>query len=479
FTFDEIQRDLWPALVLMRGGRADEPSTSLLETIRRWLTLSRPHAHDDDAPERLKSPASARDVTDWLHAVWNRLDTAAESALFSTRQSIMGRIVRSGLSHADQARLLTAMDYLYRLSTARRVARSVSGSPRVEIPFTESAQMQRTYRRLVELAATDLPLWLSGEKGTELERAARLIHRLRGLGPEAFRVWDTGKSSREASDSWSDVIELDEGRSPVTVLARSLNEVPERFQRQLYDYLVQGLGRPQPVRVIVTASPATSEDEWHTGIYAELFAFLAATRLKIPPLRARICDLAGLITYFARSRALEDPIPRFTPTALEVLQGYHWPGNVEELNVTADYILQKRPAGPIRVEDLPETILAPFGREEEVTGLLEVIHRQDGFRVLRSPGRRQAMAHFLAGPEGETFSLLELQKRFDLGRETARRLLAAFTARGLVHGEKGARGKRITRYRRADLASISSLNSPGVPASIQISAQRTLPRICF
>ena len=114
------------------------------------------------------------------------------------------------------------------------------------------------------------------------------------------------------------------------------------------------------------------------------------------------------------------------------------------------YILQKRPAGSIRVEDLPDTIRAPLGLTGEVVRLLEAIHGEEGFRVLGSPARRQAMAHFLARPAGESFSLLELQKKFDLGRETARRLLAAFTARGLVRGAKGAKGERITRYRRAD-----------------------------
>lgn len=456
FTFDEIQRDLWPALVLLRAGREDEDSISMLDTTRKWLAVSRPHAYDDDAPERLKSPASARDVTDWLHAVWHRLDRADESTAVSTRRSIIARIIDSGLSQSDQSRLLTALDYLYRLSAACRVARTVGGSTGIEIPSTDSLQMQRTYRRLVDLAATDLPIWLSGEKGTELEWAAKLIHRLRGLGPEAFRVWDPGKAARESSDSWAEVTEVSEGPPLVTVLARSLDEVPERLQRQLYDYLVEGLGRPQPVRVIVTARITAQHDEWLTDIYPDLSAFLAATRLEIPPLRVRMGDLAGLITYFARSRALDDPIHRFTPEAMGVLQGYHWPRNVEELNITVDHVLQKRPAGSIRVEDLPETIRAPFGEERDVVRVLDAIHREEGFRVLRSPGQRRAMAHFLTGPAGDTFSLLELQKRFDLGRETARRLLVAFTARGLVRGKKGAKGERITRYCRADRESISS-----------------------
>jgi DNA-binding NtrC family response regulator len=310
--------------------------------------------------------------------------------------------------------------------------------------------MQSAYRRLVQLAATDLPICLAGEKGTELEWGARLIHRLRGLDSKDFRVWDSKMTSGETSDWWLDAADERDGSPPVTLLARCLDEASERMQRKLYDHLVQGLGRPRPVRVIVTERLSAGGDGSPSRIYPDLYAFLAATRLEIPPLRARIVDLEGLVSHFARSRALDDPVDRFTPDAMEVLRSYHWPGNVEELNVIVDYIVQNRPAGSIRVEDLPETIRAPLGDIGELVRLLEGIYEEEGFRALQSTVGRHAMAHFLAQPAGESFSLLELQKRFDVGRETARRLLAAFTARGLVRGEKGAKGERITRYRRAD-----------------------------
>ncbi|MBW2408781.1 MAG: sigma 54-interacting transcriptional regulator, partial [Deltaproteobacteria bacterium] len=56
--------------------------------------------------------------------------------------------------------------------------------------------------------------------------------------------------------------------------------------------------------------------------------------LFLPPLRERQDDIMLLAHHFAGRMAVElgwDEIPRFSPEAVQALEGYPWPGNVREL----------------------------------------------------------------------------------------------------------------------------------------------------
>ena len=55
--------------------------------------------------------------------------------------------------------------------------------------------------------------------------------------------------------------------------------------------------------------------------------------LTIPPLRERKEDIPLLAAHFLKEFAnkFKRPLPRLTPTALELITAYDWPGNVREL----------------------------------------------------------------------------------------------------------------------------------------------------
>lgn len=448
-TFEESQRSLWPALVLLKGSGAS--ADGLLERVRTWLGTTRPHGHEDDSPERLMAPATTRDVIDWLSSVWRGLEEATQGQLAARRRLIGESIVHSRLPQDQQAGLLTALDYLYRLNVAARVARTAGGSRQEEIPVSRNPLMQRVYHRLAALAATDLPLWLTGEKGTELEWMGRLVHRLRGSSDKAFRVWDMIRMQQKAvSDPWWDFPDLTADGAETTVLITRIDTFPAHWQQLLHDFLVRQLTRPDSCRIIATSIPLSLEEGVLPGVCPELFAFLSATRIEVPPLRSRIEDLDSLISFLARSRNLKDPVGRLGSAAMQILRAHHWPGNLEELDRVMTHAVRRKPTGIIGIGDLPEMVLPPSPEEQLIVLTLEAIYRQSGFRVLQSEPRRIALARFLVNASGRPFAALDLQKNFNLGRETARRLLNALMERSLVTGIKGAGGTRITRYVTAE-----------------------------
>lgn len=445
----ENERFLWPALVILKTGRESRSSALLIRMFRESLQGLRLLEDEESSPKRLKSPASFQDALNWLNTVWHRLSAALPSEVLFQRQALTSEIVRSGLSANEQTNLITAVDYLSRLAAARKVAQRTRG-PAPTIPSTENPRMQAAYRKLISLAATDLPIWLVGEKGTELESLARLVHRLRGLPEDTFRVWRPSVSKgRDDSAAWCDFDHLIHAGYESSVFAPAIDEASEAAQRALYRHLIDDFSRSQGCRTIIASRPVEHDDAGNSTL-AEMSAFLGPSRVDIPPLRSRIEDLPALIRFFASSRGLKEPTGRLEREAIEELRAYHWPGNVDELEMVIAFVLRMRPSGPIRKEDLPETVRRPFGPDRDTLHVLGEIAIESKFRALRTDEGRNRLAIFLSERQGEDFRAGDIQILFGMGRETARRLLLSLESRGLVEGVKGAKERRTTRYRISD-----------------------------
>jgi DNA-binding NtrC family response regulator len=229
-----------------------------------------------------------------------------------------------------------------------------------------------------------------------------------------------------------------------------MDEATEEALRSLYRHLINDFSGSQACRTIIASKPVEFDDAAGNGTLAELSAFLGPSRVDIPPLRSRIEDLKALIRFFALSRELKDPTERFEREAIEELQAYHWPGNVEELEMVTAFVLKIRPSGPIRREDLPETVRRPFGADQGTLHVLDEIAVQSKFRALRTNEGRNRLAIFLSELKGKDFRAGDIQILFGMGRETARRLLLSLESRGLVEALRGAKERRTTRYRTSN-----------------------------
>ena len=188
--FNEYALRLWPAALVLAKSRERAAFSSILRLVQDAL---RPHTFRVDRdidPDELKSPATADQILKWIEAVWKRLESAENSELLARRRKILNEIVESSLTTEEQSRLLSALDYLFRLCAARNLVRnSYTGDPAL-IPHSGNRSMQAAYQKLAGFAATDLPVWMTGERGTELEWLARLVHKLRRAPDNAFHAWD-------------------------------------------------------------------------------------------------------------------------------------------------------------------------------------------------------------------------------------------------------------------------------------------------
>ncbi len=115
------------------------------------------------------------------------------------------------------------------------------------------------------------------------------------------------------------------------------------------------------MQVDVRIITGTNADLRGGDFRAGLLDRLAFDVIKLPPLRAREGDVMLLALHFAQRMTAElgrDFFPDFSATAEAALNGYHWPGNVQELrNVVERSVYRMQDAK----RKLQEVIIDPFG----------------------------------------------------------------------------------------------------------------------
>lgn len=214
--------------------------------------------------------------------------------------------------------------------------------------------MQLLHRRIARVAPLNTTVLILGESGTGKELVARALHEQspRTMAPlisvncaaipealiesELFgyeRGAFTGAQSMrkglvEAADGGT--LFLDEiGELPLEAQARIL--------RLLQDKEVRRLGSTQARKIDVRLIAATHRNLKQlasAGLFREdLFFRLNVLELALPPLRERgddINEIAARLLKVTIERHGSQPL-HFSQCALEVMNTYHWPGNIREL----------------------------------------------------------------------------------------------------------------------------------------------------
>jgi transcriptional regulator with PAS, ATPase and Fis domain len=94
------------------------------------------------------------------------------------------------------------------------------------------------------------------------------------------------------------------------------------------------------VRFIFSAGPDIEQKARAGKFREDLFYRIAAYRIPAPPLRERKKDILALFMYFADRNGLR---VNLGSAALKLLQDYHWPGNIRELeNFVANLSIIKK-----------------------------------------------------------------------------------------------------------------------------------------
>src|SRR5580698_5843131 len=114
-------------------------------------------------------------------------------------------------------------------------------------------------------------------------------------------------------------------------------ELQPKLLRVLQEQQFERIGSTRTLRADVRVVAATNQDlvrmvEEKT-FRADLYYRLSVFPISLPPLRERKEDIPALVNYFVRrfSRRLGKSIDQVPDGVMEILQSYHWPGNIREL----------------------------------------------------------------------------------------------------------------------------------------------------
>jgi transcriptional regulator with PAS, ATPase and Fis domain len=229
------------------------------------------------------------------------------------------------------------------------IQKSLAEERRVKYTFSSfigsSPAAMEAKRQARRAAQADTTVLLLGETGTGKEVLAQAIHsaspRAHGpfIGVNVAAIPDAtleaeffGTATREGKFLLADggTLFLDEvGDMPMPMQAKLLRVLQEKE--------VEPLGSNRVAKVDVRVIAASSVDLRRMvsmGTFrSDLYYRLSVLPIELPPLRDRIGDLELLCDHIFEEIAHRAGRPQreITPTALAVLSGYPWPGNIREL----------------------------------------------------------------------------------------------------------------------------------------------------
>lgn len=133
------------------------------------------------------------------------------------------------------------------------------------------------------------------------------------------------------------------------------------------------------VRVICAAKPKIWDmcQGDNPDFLPDLYFRITPLVLDIAPLRERTEDIPPLVKHF--SITMKEKCGKekgFSPMALRALKGYHWPGNIRELENTVERLFVMIDGGVIRKKNLPDEILQATSIKDAIANLdLETLER--------------------------------------------------------------------------------------------------------
>ena len=218
---------------------------------------------------------------------------------------------------------------------------------------TNSPKMMLLFNYAESIATTSQPVLIRGETGTGKELMARAIHKLSGNSGEFIATNVAGLDDNVFSDTLFGHVKgaftgADAERSGLiekaangTLFLDEIGDLSANSQIKLLrllqekEYMPLGLdsNRKSSARIIAS----THVDLWdlqHKEIFRQdLHYRLRTHRIVIPPLRDRKEDLAALLEHFTEtaSQALNRRKPRIPQELIILLENYHFPGNIREL----------------------------------------------------------------------------------------------------------------------------------------------------
>jgi PAS domain S-box-containing protein len=270
----------------------------------------------------------------------------------------------------------------------------------------QSQAMLKVYEQIINAAASDATVIVSGEPGTGKELVAHAVHEMSGrsdnrfvpvhcgaipenLAESEFFGYSKGAFSGADADKQGYIDFADGG----TLFLDEVGEISLHLQVKLLrvidggGYTPVGSNRAKQanVRIIAATNRDLKKLVQQDRMREDFYYRVNILPISLPPLRDRKDDLPLLVDHFFMMFCAKKNIPPITEAMMKTLRQHDWPGNVRELqNVIIRYCSLKRL--DLTTNAIPQRNASPALLLEtlppEETSLRELVARFEK-RVLR------------------------------------------------------------------------------------------------
>lgn len=267
----------------------------------------------------------------------------------------------------------------------------------------QSAILSRVFSQVEQVAPMNATVLLLGETGTGKGVVARAIHSSSARKGRTLITVDcttlpaalveselfgrergafTGSDARQIGR-----FELADGG---TIFLDEIGEMPLELQSKLLRVIQDGeferLGSPRTIKTDVRIIAATNRDlgeEVKNGKFREdLFYRLNVFPITMPPLRQRKEDVPLLVNHFVAkfNKKIGKKIETVSKDTLGILQEYHWPGNIRELESVIERAVIVSQGSALQVLDRFDTFKKP---DEPVDGDIKLLAKLEHDHILQ------------------------------------------------------------------------------------------------
>ncbi len=250
---------------------------------------------------------------------------------------------------------------------------------RFENIIGKSAKIVEVFDTIRKIADSNSTVMITGESGTGKELVAQAIHfnsQRRdkpfisvncGAIPEGLMESELfGHVKGAFTGAVANKVGLFSAADGGTLFLDEITEIPPLLQvkllRAIQEREIRRVGDTKDIKVDVRLIAATNKDlEAAVGdgtLREDLFYRLNVIPIHLPALRERSEDIPLLVAHFLQKFGTElgKDVQGVAPEALALLEQYHWPGNIRELENVVERALVLGTGKVLTAESLPESV---------------------------------------------------------------------------------------------------------------------------
>lgn len=311
-----------------------------------------------------------------IHTAYGSIETAVEAIKAGAYDYVIKPVRRDELLVVVQR----ALEYQRLHYENFSLRKQLKAKYKFDNIVSDHEKMQAVFTQIEKISNTDSTVLIYGESGTGKELVARAIHYNSYRQDKPLVAINCGAIPADLLESelfghekgaFTGATALRMGRFEManggTILLDEIGEMPLALQvkilRVLQEREFERVGGSRTIKVDTRILAATNKDL--EGLVAlkqfreDLYWRLNVIPLTLPPLRERLSDIPLLVRHFIRrfNEEKNQRIEGIASEALTMLQNYHWPGNIRELEHTIERVVILTGQGVISPADLPEKIV--------------------------------------------------------------------------------------------------------------------------